>query len=99
MGRPQLPIGVRRGFWRLIAAGCATEDASRSVEVACSTGLQWFTEAGGMAPLSLAEPGGRYLSFSEREEIALGRAAGLGVRQIARQLGRSPSTVSREVAR
>jgi IS30 family transposase len=52
-----------------------------------------------MPPLSLAEPSGRYLSFSEREEIALGRAAGLGVRQIARQLRRSPSTVSREVAR
>ena len=52
-----------------------------------------------MPPLSLAEPTGRYLSFAEREEIALGRAAGLGVRQIARQLRRSPSTVSREVAR
>ena len=42
---------------------------------------------------------GRYLSFAEREEIALLRAAGCGVREIARQLGRSPSTISRELRR
>ena len=46
------------------------------------------------APLS-----GRYLSFAEREEIALLRATGCGVREIARQLGRSPSTISRELRR
>ena len=48
----------------------------------------------GQAPLS-----GRYLSFAEREEIALLRAQGQGVREIARQLGRSPSTLSRELRR
>jgi transposase, IS30 family len=37
------------------------------------------------------------LSPAEREEIALGRAAGESVRSIARRLGRHPSTVSREV--
>jgi IS30 family transposase len=42
---------------------------------------------------------GRYLSFAEREEIALLRARGEGVREIARQLGRSPSTISRELRR
>ena len=42
---------------------------------------------------------GRYLSFFEREEIALLRAQGAGVRQIARQVGRSPSTISRELRR
>jgi IS30 family transposase len=42
---------------------------------------------------------GRYLSFAEREEIAILRAGGCGVREIARQLGRSPSTVSRELRR
>ena len=46
------------------------------------------------APLS-----GRYLSFAEREEIALLRARGCGVREIARRLGRSPSTISRELRR
>ena len=42
---------------------------------------------------------GRYLSFVEREEIALLRAQGHGVREIARRLGRSPSTISRELRR
>jgi IS30 family transposase len=48
----------------------------------------------GLRPLS-----GRYLSFEEREEIALLRAGGAGVREIARQLRRSPSTISRELRR
>ena len=42
---------------------------------------------------------GRYLCFSEREEIALYRARGLGVRAIARKIGRSASTISRELRR
>ena len=42
---------------------------------------------------------GRYLSFAEREEIALLHAQGAGVREIARRLGRSPSTISRELRR
>ncbi len=42
---------------------------------------------------------GRYLSFHEREEIGLLRARGAGVRQIARQLDRAPSTISRELRR
>jgi hypothetical protein len=42
---------------------------------------------------------GRYLMLPEREIIALGRMAGLGVRAIARVLGRAPSTVSRELHR
>jgi IS30 family transposase len=42
---------------------------------------------------------GRYLSFSEREDIALLRAQGMGVREIARRLGRDPSTISRELRR
>jgi IS30 family transposase len=42
---------------------------------------------------------GRYLSFEEREEIALLKAQGVGVREIARRLGRAPSTISRELRR
>ena len=53
------------------------------------------------APLSpSAKPlSGRYLSFAEREEIALCRAQGHGVREIARRLGRAASTISRELRR
>lgn len=42
---------------------------------------------------------GRYLSFGEREEIALLRAQGHGVCAIARRIRRAPSTVSRELRR
>jgi IS30 family transposase len=47
-----------------------------------------------LAPLS-----GRYLSFAEREEIAILHAQRVGVREIARRLKRSPSTISRELRR
>ncbi|GAA4895239.1 IS30 family transposase [Actinomycetospora straminea] len=52
-----------------------------------------------MPPLTLDEPLGRYLSFAEREEIALLRAQQLGVREIARAIGRDASTISRELRR
>jgi IS30 family transposase len=52
-----------------------------------------------MPTVTLAAPSGRYLSFAEREEIAILRAGGCGVREIARRLGRSPSTISRELRR
>jgi IS30 family transposase len=52
-----------------------------------------------MPRLSLVPLSGRYLSFREREEIALLRAQEVGLREIGRRLGRSPSTISRELRR
>ncbi len=52
-----------------------------------------------MPSISLDAPSGRYLSFAEREEIALLKAQDYGVREIARRIDRSPSTVSRELRR
>ena len=51
-----------------------------------------------LAP-SASVPAGRYLTFGEREEIAIELAKGTAIRTIAHQLGRSPSTISREVRR
>ena len=90
---------VEREFWRLIAQGKSTEDAAVAIGVSVPVGSRWFRHAGGMPPLSLAEPTGRYLSFPEREELALLRAQGRGVRAIARKMGRDPSTISRELRR
>src|SRR5262249_8671154 len=42
---------------------------------------------------------GRYLSFAEREEIALLRVQGCSMREVARRLGRAASTISRELRR
>jgi IS30 family transposase len=52
-----------------------------------------------MPTLSRAPLSGRYLSFAEREELAILHAQHAGVREIARRLGRSASTVSRELRR
>jgi transposase, IS30 family len=99
MGRPSVRLQVRRVFWRLIAEGVSTDDAAAGAGVSDEIARRWFIEAGGMSPIELAEPSGRYLSHAEREEIACGLAAGLSQREIARRLGRSASTVNREIPR
>jgi IS30 family transposase len=47
----------------------------------------------------MREPSGRYLRPEEREELMCGLAAGDSQREIAHRLGRSASTISREIAR
>jgi transposase, IS30 family len=67
--------------------------------VSSPVAFRWFRHAGGVNPCLPSNVSGRYLSFSEREDIALSRARDVGVREIARRLGRSPSTISRELRR
>ncbi len=98
-GRPIPARHVEREFWRLIAKGRSSEDAALEVGVSVPVGVRWFRHAGGMSPLSLAEPSGRYLSFHEREELSLLKAQGLGIRAVARELKRDPGTISRELRR
>ncbi len=98
-GRPDPSRAVQRQFWRLIATGITTAEAAIAVGVSVPVGMRWFRHAGGMPPISLAEPSGRYLSFEEREEIAILKAQGMGVREIARAIGRDPGTISRELRR
>jgi transposase, IS30 family len=86
-------------FWQAIACGTSSENAAVVAGVSQPVGTRWFRQAGGMSPVTLAPLSGRYLSFAEREEIAILRAQQLGVREIARRVGRSPSTISRELRR
>jgi IS30 family transposase len=86
-------------FWEAIARGVSSEDAAAVAGVSQAVGSRWFRQAGGMPPITLAPLSGRYLSFAEREEIAILRARQLGVREIAHRVGRSPSTISRELRR
>lgn len=90
---------TKRAFWKCIAEGMPSEAAALACGVSQPLGPRWFREAGGMAPISLEPHSGRYLSFAEREELALLRAERHGVREIARRLGQSPSTISRELRR
>ena len=100
---PGRPSTARREdrvrFWEAIAAGVSSDDAAVGAGVSSAVGARWFRQAGGMPPIDLAPLTGRYLTFAEREEIAILHARPLGVRAIARQLDRSPSTISRELRR
>lgn len=103
-GRPPvLHRAARWPFWQAIAQGLTSEDAAVVSGVSMAVGTRWFRQCGGMPPSHLSpsapEPTGRYLSFAEREQIALARVRGEGVREIARQLGRAASTISRELRR
>lgn len=97
-GRPSTRREIERLFWGEIAKGLTSEDAAVAVGAAPAVGTRWFRHAGGMPQINLTVSG-RYLSFAEREEIALLRVQGAGVREIAGRLGRSPSTISRELRR
>src|SRR3982075_3242346 len=92
-----------RQFWAAIASGRSSEDASVDAGVSPAVGVRWFRKAGGMPPTHFSQSSkplsGRYLSFSEREEIAIVRAQGNGGRGIARLLDRPACTISRELRR
>lgn len=99
-GRPTVAWREDRvRFWAAIARGVMTEHAAAQAGVSSPVGFRWFRHAGGVNPCLPPAVSGRYLSFSEREDIALLRAKGLGVREIARRVERQPSTISRELRR
>ena len=103
MRSPGRPPSWRRKhlqqLWTAIARGLSSEDAAIAVGLSPAVGGRWFRQAGGMRTISPLPLSGRYLSFTEREEIAILTARGFGVREIACRLGRSPSTISRELRR
>ena len=98
-GRRRVPRARRERFWGLVRAGVPWRGAARRCGLAEQTAQVWFVQAGGVKSLGTGPVGGRYLSVGEREEIAVGLAAGRSLRVIAAGLGRPASTVSREVTR
>lgn len=98
-GHPKYQRHVEAAFWAEIAKGLLAEEAASIVGVAPAVATRWYRQCGGMRPFDPKPPSGRYLSFHEREEIALLKAQGKGVREIARDVGRNPGTISRELRR
>ncbi len=86
-------------FWVVLARGATLQAACDAVGVNRRTGRRWRQATGGRIPRERPEPSGRYLGLDERLQIADLRLAGVGVRAIGIQLGRSPSTISRELTR
>jgi IS30 family transposase len=98
-GRPAAPRALQAQFWEGIRSGLGVAEAGSAAGVGPVKAFAWFKQAGGVKSNGPRPAGGRYLSVAEREEIAVGLAAGDSLRVIAARLGRSPSTVSREVRR
>lgn len=98
--KPDLPREHERRFWQGVRAGLSVDEAAASAGASWSWGRRIFVRLGGVNPTRTTDPlGQRYLRFEEREEIMRLQASGLGVRAIAREVGRHPSTVSRELKR
>src|ERR1700753_1389173 len=90
---------VVQQFWAAMARGEFITDAAAQAGTYRVKGARWLRAEGGVRPRRGRDLNGRCLTFSEREQIALARAGGESMRSIARKLGRSPSTISRELAR
>ncbi|WP_239553304.1 IS30 family transposase [Nocardioides salarius] len=99
MARPMRPRELDRPFWEAIRSGLGVKSAARVAGMSATTAKRVFSKAGGVNPVPVNPPVGRYLSWFEREEIAALTHAGHGMREVARRVGRSPATISRELAR
>jgi IS30 family transposase len=104
-------VAEQQWFGRLIAHGVGNSEACRIVGIDRRTGTRWrygrtIRNSAGepvhYPPVRLTAPKPRhprYLSLVERTTIAALHGAGVGVRDIADELGRAASTVSRELRR
>src|SRR4051812_45018676 len=92
-----------RRFWAAIALGSSSEDAAAGANIPQAVGGRWFRKAGGMPPAMFgtsARPlSGRYLSFPEREEVALLPAPGFTVWEETGQVGEAASELPRDPPR
>jgi DNA-binding NarL/FixJ family response regulator len=84
-------------FWAAMQRGEFITDAAELAGTYRKKGARWLATAGGVRPRRGRNLRGRCLSFTEREKIAVARAAGESLRSIAVRLGPSPSTISREL--
>jgi IS30 family transposase len=84
-------------IWVRLRAGHAAKPTARALGLSTGTVRAYLERCGGIRPALRRRAPGR-LSFSGREEISRGLAAGKSLRMIVAGLGRAPSTVSREVA-
>ena len=95
----RLVAEVVQKFWQQVADGGSYADAGAGVGWSVTTVRNELRSTGGIRPRRGRALAGRCLSASEREEISVMRAQGLGVREMGRRLGRAASTVSRELRR
>ena len=91
---------TRRAFWSAIRAGLWWTEAATAAGVSRTAAGRWFRQAGGVVPSDAsAQPSNRHLSITEREEIFAAVERDWSINAIARAIGRSRSTVLRELRR
>ena len=98
MVRKRLTIEEQADAWVRWKGGQPQRAIAQALGVSHPVIGRLFRRTGGMAPM-VRRRADRVLQTPEREEISRGLATGESVRAIAAQLGRAPSTISREVAR
>ena len=98
VARPRFSFAERAELWRRFKEGEAPSAIARALARSPQGVLTLIARHGGIAPAPRRRAS-RTLQTAEREEISRGLAADVSLRALARQLGRAPSTISREVAR
>ncbi len=99
MGRKPKPVEVRVKFFAARASGATLRQAAAAAGVSRTAGHYWLAQSGGVRPRATRPRPLLRLSSDEREVISRGLAQKKTLTAIAGELGRSVSTVSREVAR
>ena len=98
MGRPGLSDQEKSELWRRWQAGQSLTDIGLALGKHAGSIHGVISLKGGIAP-SDRKRSSAHLTLQEREQISRGLAKSMSLRSIARDLGRSPSTISREVSK
>jgi IS30 family transposase len=88
----------RAELWRRWREGQSFSEIARALQKVPGSVFGFLRATGGIAPAPRRRSA-KALSAAEREELSRGLSAGESLRSIARQIGRAPSTVSREIKR
>ena len=98
LGRPGMSDERKQELWDRWKAGESISHIGRAMGKPPGSVYTILRSNGGVVPRKRCRREG-HLSLNERESISRGLARGDSIRQIARDLGRAPSTISREVKR
>jgi IS30 family transposase len=98
IGRPRLSFAQKKELWRRWKQGQSLSEIARALGKHAGSIHGVLQANGGIVPLPRSR-GVRVLSLSDREEISRGLAQAASIRTITAQIGRAPSSVSREITR
>jgi len=98
VGRVVLSAGEKAELWTKWKAGASISEIGRMLGRSAGSVFSALQAKGGFAP-TMRKRRQHCLTPAEREDISRGLVGGLSIQQLARQLGRAASTISREVTR